>query len=61
MAFLGVCSHTLGIGDTVVMATDVVPMFLCGYPIPFPSALVAKSKSKPVLRKRKLVLSTWLR
>ena len=43
VSFLGVCSHTLGIGDTVVMGSPVVFWLLCGDPVPMPSTFIAKS------------------
>ena len=54
---LGVCSHTLGIGEAVVRRTAVVLWLL----IPFESTFIAKSMSKTLLGKGKLVLSPWER
>ena len=41
--FLGVCSVTLGIGETVVIATDVAFWLRRGDPMPLPFISVAKS------------------
>ena len=57
--FLGVCSHTLGIGDAVVMGNAVVLWLLSGYP----SHTVASKfvVSEPLLRKCKFALLPWVR
>ena len=46
--FLGVCSVTLGIGETVVIATDVAFWLRRGDPMPLPLPFISVAKSMTV-------------